>query len=127
MKPMTPAMLLKALKLFRGFTKAAGEYLRDKERLRYLLAAAVSMTSPGRTRNPSCAGLALTRTSPSTRYKPGAAGCSPLASASTIALLREKHGIACDLLHGFNWDKWTSGTPNPILGRPNTAGGRCWE
>jgi len=36
-------MLLKALKLFRGFTKAAGEYLRDKERLRYLLAAAVSI------------------------------------------------------------------------------------
>lgn len=43
MKTMTPAMLLKALKMFRGFTKAAGEYLRDKERLRYLLAAAVSI------------------------------------------------------------------------------------
>lgn len=43
MKTLTPAMLLKALKLFRGFTKAAGEYLRDKERLRYLLAAAVSI------------------------------------------------------------------------------------
>lgn len=43
MKRMTPAMLLKALKMFRGFTQAAGEYLRDKERLRYLLAAAVSI------------------------------------------------------------------------------------
>lgn len=43
MKTMTPAMLLKALKMFRGFTQAAAEYLRDKERLRYLLAAAVSI------------------------------------------------------------------------------------
>jgi len=43
MKTMTPSMLLKTLKMFRGFTQAAGEYLRDKERLRYLLAAAVSI------------------------------------------------------------------------------------
>jgi hypothetical protein len=27
----------------------------------------------------------------------------------------EKHGIACDLMHGFNWDKWTSGTPTERL------------
>jgi len=40
---MTPSMLLKTLKMFRGFTQAAAEYLRDKERLRYLLAAAVSV------------------------------------------------------------------------------------
>jgi type I restriction enzyme R subunit len=26
-----------------------------------------------------------------------------------IAVLMEKHGIACDLMHGFNWDKWTTG------------------
>ena len=43
MKPMTPAMLLKALTIFRGFTQTAAEYLRDKERLRDLLAAAVSI------------------------------------------------------------------------------------
>ena len=43
MKPMTPAMLLKALSMFRGFTKTAAEYLRDKERLRHLLAVAVSI------------------------------------------------------------------------------------
>ncbi len=43
MKPMTPAMLLKALTMFRGFTQAAAEYLRDKERLRHLVAAAVSI------------------------------------------------------------------------------------
>ena len=23
----------------------------------------------------------------------------------------EKHGIACNLMHGFNWDKWTIGKP----------------
>jgi type I restriction enzyme R subunit len=27
----------------------------------------------------------------------------------------EKHGIACDMMHGFNWDKWTSGTPTERL------------
>ena len=43
MKPMTPAMLLRALTMFRGFTQTAAEYLRDKERLRHLLAAAVSI------------------------------------------------------------------------------------
>ena len=23
----------------------------------------------------------------------------------------EKHGITCDLMHGFNWDQWTTGKP----------------
>ncbi len=23
----------------------------------------------------------------------------------------EKHGIACDMMHGFNWDQWTTGKP----------------
>jgi type I restriction enzyme R subunit len=32
-----------------------------------------------------------------------------------IALMHEKHGIACDMLHGFNWDKWTTGTPTERL------------
>jgi type I restriction enzyme R subunit len=32
-----------------------------------------------------------------------------------IAILMEKHGIACDLLHGFNWDKWTTGKPGERL------------
>lgn len=43
MKLMTPAMLLKTLTMFRGFTQTAAEYLRDKERLRHLLAAAISI------------------------------------------------------------------------------------
>ncbi len=32
-----------------------------------------------------------------------------------IAVMLEKHGIACDLLHGFDWDKWTTGTPTERL------------
>ena len=28
-----------------------------------------------------------------------------------MAVLLEKYGIACDMLHGFNWDGWTTGKP----------------
>jgi type I restriction enzyme R subunit len=31
--------------------------------------------------------------------------------AQAIAVLLEKHGIASDMLHGFSWGKWTTGTP----------------
>jgi type I restriction enzyme R subunit len=31
--------------------------------------------------------------------------------AQAIAVMLEKHGIASDMLHGFDWDKWTTGTP----------------
>ena len=32
-----------------------------------------------------------------------------------IAVMLEKHGIACDMLHGFKWNKWTTGTPTERL------------
>jgi len=32
-----------------------------------------------------------------------------------IAVMHEKHGIACDMMHGFTWDKWTTGTPTQRL------------
>ena len=32
-----------------------------------------------------------------------------------IAVMLEKHGIACDMLHGFKWAKWTAGTPTERL------------
>ena len=35
--------------------------------------------------------------------------------AQAIAVMLEKHGIACDLMHGFNWDKWTTGKPTERL------------
>jgi len=28
-----------------------------------------------------------------------------------ISVMLEKHGIACDMLHGFDWSRWTTGTP----------------
>ena len=36
-------------------------------------------------------------------------------TAQAIAVMLEKHGIACDMMHGFHWDKWTSGTPTERL------------
>ncbi|HTD28192.1 MAG TPA: type I restriction endonuclease subunit R [Xanthomonadaceae bacterium] len=41
----------------------------------------------------------------------GGHGDPVLDTAQAIAVMLEKHGIACDLMHGFNWAKWTSGTP----------------
>jgi len=35
--------------------------------------------------------------------------------AQAIAVMLEKHGIACNLMHGFNWDKWTTGKPTERL------------
>ena len=32
-----------------------------------------------------------------------------------IAVMLEKHSIACDMLHGFSWSKWTTGTPTERL------------
>jgi type I restriction enzyme R subunit len=32
-----------------------------------------------------------------------------------IAVMLEKHGIACDIMHGFQWDKWTTGTATERL------------
>jgi type I restriction enzyme R subunit len=45
----------------------------------------------------------------------GGTGEPMLDSAQAIAVMLEKHGIACDLLHGFDWDHWTSGTPTERL------------
>ena len=30
---------------------------------------------------------------------------------TAIAVMMEKHGIACDMLHGFSWKKWMTGKP----------------
>ncbi len=32
-----------------------------------------------------------------------------------IAVMLEKHNIASDMLHGFTWDKWVTGTPSERL------------
>jgi type I restriction enzyme R subunit len=41
----------------------------------------------------------------------GGTGGPALDSAQAVAVMLEKHGIACDVMHGFNWDKWTTGKP----------------
>jgi type I restriction enzyme, R subunit len=45
----------------------------------------------------------------------GGQGDPTLDTAQAIAVMLEKHGIACDLMHGFNWDKWTVGKPTERL------------
>jgi type I restriction enzyme, R subunit len=41
----------------------------------------------------------------------GGQGAPTFDTAQAIAVMLEKHGIACDLLHGFSWKKWTTGKP----------------
>ena len=41
----------------------------------------------------------------------GGQGDPTFDTAQAIAVMLEKHGIACDLMHPFNWDKWTTGKP----------------
>ena len=45
----------------------------------------------------------------------GGQGDPTFDTAQAIAVMLEKHGIACDMMHGFNWDKWTSGKPTERL------------
>jgi type I restriction enzyme, R subunit len=45
----------------------------------------------------------------------GGTGNPTFDTAEAIAVMLEKHGIACDLMHGFNWDKWTAGKPTERL------------
>jgi len=41
----------------------------------------------------------------------GGQGNPTFDTAQAIAVMLEKHNIACDMLHGFKWDKWTTGKP----------------
>ncbi len=45
----------------------------------------------------------------------GGQGNPTFDSAQAIAVMLEKHGIACDIMHGFNWGKWINGTPTERL------------
>ena len=45
----------------------------------------------------------------------GGQGDPTFDTAQAIAVMLEKHGIACDMMHGFDWAKWTSGTPSERL------------
>lgn len=41
----------------------------------------------------------------------GGQGNPVLDTAQAIAVMLEKHGIACDMMHGLNWSKWVTGKP----------------
>jgi type I restriction enzyme, R subunit len=45
----------------------------------------------------------------------GGQGNPTFDTAQAIAVMLEKHDIACDLMHGFNWEKWITGTPTERL------------
>ena len=50
-----------------------------------------------------------------TYTRSGGQGSPSIDTAKAIALMQEKHGIACGIMHGFHWDKWTAGTPSDRL------------
>ena len=41
----------------------------------------------------------------------GGTGRTALDQSEAVAVMQEKHEICCALLHGFDWRKWTRGTP----------------
>ena len=45
----------------------------------------------------------------------GGKGNPTFDTAQAIAVMLEKHGVACDLLHGFDWSHWSIGTPSQRL------------
>ena len=45
----------------------------------------------------------------------GGKGDPAFDTAQAIAVLLEKHEVACTMLHGFSWKKWTTGKPKERL------------
>jgi len=45
----------------------------------------------------------------------GGRGSPTYDARQAIAVMLEKHDVACDLMHGFNWAKWTIGTAGEQL------------
>ena len=41
----------------------------------------------------------------------GGKGDPSIDTAKAIAVMLEKHEIACGMMHGFDWSKWHDGTP----------------
>jgi type I restriction enzyme R subunit len=46
----------------------------------------------------------------------GGTGRTAFDQDEAVAVMLEKHEICCGLFHGFDWSKWTSGTPPERLG-----------
>ena len=46
----------------------------------------------------------------------GGTGRTSIDKEEAVAVMLEKHGVCCALFHGFDWSKWTTGTPQERLG-----------
>ena len=46
----------------------------------------------------------------------GGTGRTAINKEEAVALMLEKHEVCCALFHGFDWSKWTTGTPAERLG-----------
>ncbi|MEA3412797.1 MAG: type I restriction endonuclease subunit R [Pseudomonadota bacterium] len=46
----------------------------------------------------------------------GGTGRTALDREEAVAVMLEKYEVCCGLFHGFDWSKWTSGTPQERLG-----------
>jgi len=46
----------------------------------------------------------------------GGKGSPSIDTAQVVAVLLEKYEVCCDLMHGFDWSKWMTGTPAERLG-----------
>ena len=51
-----------------------------------------------------------------TYTREGGTGSAAIDQDEAIAVMQEKHEICCDLLGGFDWSKWTTGSPADRLG-----------
>ncbi|OGX13795.1 MAG: DEAD/DEAH box helicase [Omnitrophica bacterium RIFOXYB12_FULL_50_7] len=45
----------------------------------------------------------------------GGTGKTAIDQAEAVAIMLEKYEVCCDLFHGFDWLKWTTGTPQDRL------------
>ena len=45
----------------------------------------------------------------------GGTGRTALDQEEAVAVMREKHEVCCAIFHGFDWSKWTTGTPQERL------------
>ena len=46
----------------------------------------------------------------------GGTGRTAIDQGDAVAVMLEKHEVCCALFHGFDWSKWTAGTPQERLG-----------
>ena len=46
----------------------------------------------------------------------GGTGKTALVQEEAVAVMQEKYDVCCALFHGFDWTKWTTGTPQERLG-----------